>query len=404
MPSVTTTTDSVTETTTSSDSATTTDPVDVSTTTDIADATTTDPATTTTTEEPAPTETDDVPPPAGGAAVGGIATKGLLVQLTVPDNFEIPGAGANGAASPLPDVLVGAVPAIEQEAGTLSWFGAQFTVETNKFLIFDTFADDAGRAAHLSGSVAASVIAQAPNFVGGLSIDAFDIIAVKNAAATQASNVTLAVKAQFEAQPDKVADVQQFCTDSLALAEAEAGTINWLCGQWPGTNNFLILDSFIDEAARDAHLNGEIAKNLFALADDTLVADPTINKLNIVAASVKAGAAIEGPTAGTNATVPAPVAATNSVTDTAAFGLLVPFTSQPDTAAAVQTFVEGATGLAAAEPGTLQWFGAVAQNATAADFLVFDTFATAAARDAHLAGEIASGLLGQIGVLFLQSL
>ena len=68
-----------------------------------------------------------------------------------------------------------------------------------------------------------------------------------------------------------------------------------------------------------------------------------------------------------------------------------------NTAAAVQQFVTDATPLAAAEPGTLQWFGAQFENKTEQDFLIFDTFATEAARDAHLGGDVAAGLLSQIG-------
>lgn len=91
---------------------------------------------------------------------------------------------------------------------------------------------------------------------------------------------------------------------------------------------------------------------------------------------------------------------TPSLTNSATVGLLVPFTAREDTAESVKTFVQGATDLAAAEPGTLQWFGSAVQNVTTADFLVFDTFANAADRDAHLAGDVAAGLLAQIGTHF----
>ncbi|KZV87115.1 hypothetical protein EXIGLDRAFT_840226 [Exidia glandulosa HHB12029] len=317
-----------------------------------------------------------------GNGAGDTATKGLLVQFMVLDD------GTATAANNISTALTAAVPAIDDEAATLSWFGARVNNgnASDCFVVFDTFADDAGRAAHLGGAVAASLISQSPTFVNGLSIDPYDILAVK-ATDNGGSDVTLGLRILFTAQEDKISDVQQFCRDSLVLVQAEPGTVNWQCIQLPGTATFGILDSFPDQASRDAHLAGEVAKNLFAIVPTLLTGPPDVQQIDVIAATVKSAAPVS------------PASSTATITNSAKLGLLVPFTAQPDTAADVQSFVQGATPLAAAEPRTLQWFGASLQNITDNELIVFDTFATEEDREAHLGGQVAAGLLSQIGAL-----
>ena len=51
------------------------------------------------------------------------------------------------------DFLRSALPLVNAEAGTISWFAIQ--MGPSSFAIFDTFDDEAGRNAHLNGKVAA---------------------------------------------------------------------------------------------------------------------------------------------------------------------------------------------------------------------------------------------------------
>jgi quinol monooxygenase YgiN len=52
-----------------------------------------------------------------------------------------------------------AVPLVNAEAGTISWFAIQ--EGPSSFAIFDTFDDEAGRDAHLNGKVAAALMEKA---------------------------------------------------------------------------------------------------------------------------------------------------------------------------------------------------------------------------------------------------
>jgi quinol monooxygenase YgiN len=74
--------------------------------------------------------------------------------------------------------LHGGLPIVQGEPGTLLWFALRLGPST--FGIFDAFADEAGRQAHLSGQVAAALMAKAPDLLASPpSIEKVDILASK---------------------------------------------------------------------------------------------------------------------------------------------------------------------------------------------------------------------------------
>lgn len=92
----------------------------------------------------------------------------------------------------------------------------------------------------------------------------------------------LALLARVEAKPGKEQQVADFLKSALPLAQAEPGTIRWYAWQL-SPSTFGIFDTFADEAGRDAHLGGEIAKALMAHADELLAAPPVIEKVDLLA-------------------------------------------------------------------------------------------------------------------------
>ena len=62
--------------------------------------------------------------------------------------------------------LVSGLPIVNEEPATTAWFGIRLGPST--FGIFDAFPDEAGRQAHLSGKVAAALMAKAGGAVGEL--------------------------------------------------------------------------------------------------------------------------------------------------------------------------------------------------------------------------------------------
>jgi quinol monooxygenase YgiN len=74
--------------------------------------------------------------------------------------------------------LKSALPLANQEAGTTVWFALKLGPST--FGIFDAFADEAGRAAHLSGPIAAALMANAAELLSEPPIiEKVDVLAAK---------------------------------------------------------------------------------------------------------------------------------------------------------------------------------------------------------------------------------
>jgi quinol monooxygenase YgiN len=92
----------------------------------------------------------------------------------------------------------------------------------------------------------------------------------------------VAIWAQLEAKPGKEKELEDFLKSAQPLAEREPGTVTWYAIKM-GPGKFGIFDTFNDENGRNAHLNGEIAKALFAKADELLASAPKIDKPEILA-------------------------------------------------------------------------------------------------------------------------
>jgi quinol monooxygenase YgiN len=91
----------------------------------------------------------------------------------------------------------------------------------------------------------------------------------------------VAILALLTAKAGKEKEVEEFLKSAQALAVREPGTTTWYALKL-GDNRFAIFDTFKDEAGRDAHLTGEIAKALFARAEELLSTAPMIEKLEII--------------------------------------------------------------------------------------------------------------------------
>ncbi len=98
----------------------------------------------------------------------------------------------------------------------------------------------------------------------------------------------LAIWAQLESKPGKEKEVEEFLKSAQSLAEREPGTVSWYAIKM-GPGKYGIFDTFADENGRNAHLNGEIAKALFAKAKDLLASPPKIDKPEILAAKTGRG-------------------------------------------------------------------------------------------------------------------
>ena len=92
----------------------------------------------------------------------------------------VPLQAKSGKEEDVASFLRSAVPLVNAEPGTVSWFAIQ--ERASRFAIFDTFDDEAGREAHLSGKVAAALMEKVKAgdlFEGTPEIYKLDILADK---------------------------------------------------------------------------------------------------------------------------------------------------------------------------------------------------------------------------------
>ena len=112
----------------------------------------------------------------GGAYVGGmnqstgkhIVNVGLLARIVAKPGKE----------SEVEALLTGALALAQDEQATTVWFALKLSA--SEFGIFDAFADDSGRQAHLKGRIAAALMGKADELLAEPPrIDNVDILAAK---------------------------------------------------------------------------------------------------------------------------------------------------------------------------------------------------------------------------------
>ncbi|HTD02182.1 antibiotic biosynthesis monooxygenase [Undibacterium sp.] len=83
-----------------------------------------------------------------------------------------------GKEAEVASFLESALPLANQEAGTVVWFALRMGPST--FGIFDAFPNEAGRAAHLSGPIAAALMAKATELLSQAPvIEQVEVLAAK---------------------------------------------------------------------------------------------------------------------------------------------------------------------------------------------------------------------------------
>jgi quinol monooxygenase YgiN len=93
---------------------------------------------------------------------------------------------------------------------------------------------------------------------------------------------TRAILALLEAKPGKEKELEEFLKSAQPLAAAEPATTTWYAVKL-GPARFGIFDTFPDDAGRQAHLSGPIAKALMAKAGELLAKPPQLEMLEILA-------------------------------------------------------------------------------------------------------------------------
>ena len=97
--------------------------------------------------------------------------------------------------------------------------------------------------------------------------------------------VALGLFARLEAKPGKEEELAAFLRQGLKMAQQEGTTPVWFAVRF-GRSTFAIFDAFGDEAGRQTHLTGPIAKALLEHAPQLLTAAPAIERLEVLGAKL----------------------------------------------------------------------------------------------------------------------
>lgn len=93
--------------------------------------------------------------------------------------------------------------------------------------------------------------------------------------------VTVGLLARVEAKPGKEQAVADFLSGAQSIVEGEPATTAWFAVRF-SESSFGIFDVFPDEDGRQAHLNGQVAAQLMANADELLSAPPSIEPVDLL--------------------------------------------------------------------------------------------------------------------------
>jgi quinol monooxygenase YgiN len=97
--------------------------------------------------------------------------------------------------------------------------------------------------------------------------------------------VTVALFVRLEAKAGKENEVARFLEAGLALANQETATPVWFALRL-GPTTFGVFDAFANEAGRQAHLGGPIAKALMAQASELFSKPPAIEPIEVLGAKL----------------------------------------------------------------------------------------------------------------------
>lgn len=180
---------------------------------------------------------------------------------------------------------------------------------------------------------------------------------------------------RLEVKSGRDAEVEEFLLSALPLVRQEAATTAWFAVRF-GRSEYGIFDAFPDDAGREAHLSGPVAKALMEQADALFAEPPRIQKLDVLADKLPA-------------TIP-------NEPDTK--GLLLTFEAKEGHAQEVEQFLRDARPLVEEEPETIAWFAIRTDDGK---YGIFDVFPDNGGRFKHLIGhvprELAKSALSLLG-------
>jgi quinol monooxygenase YgiN len=206
-----------------------------------------------------------------------MSSRGLLVRMHAK----------HGKDAAVEEFLHSALPLVQDEPSTEAWFAVRFG--RGEYGIFDVFADDAARDAHLAGPVAAALKQRASElFEGEPRIQKVEVLADKLPVVSTYPD-TKGLLLTFKAKPGHERDVEQFFRSAHEFVQNEPSTTAWFAMR-TDANEYGIFDVFPSNAERFVHLVGRIPRELAKQAFTLMGSMPEVEMLNVQAEKIGADA------------------------------------------------------------------------------------------------------------------
>jgi quinol monooxygenase YgiN len=210
-------------------------------------------------------------PPVQAPKLSSAVTQSLLIRLETKV----------GAEQTIEDLLIKSQSDIQSESETKQAFA--FKMDSNHFAVFHSFASEVELNTHKDKSFAAKLANAKDSFAKTPTMEQAEILLAKTPKAGRKVLVKKALIVVLEAKSGKEMDVETFLKNALPMVNKEAKTIHWYAIKL-SANTYGIIDTFPDDAGRDAHLKGKVAEALKSHTDELLQKAAVIEKVDIIAA------------------------------------------------------------------------------------------------------------------------
>src|SRR3979409_1077716 len=101
--------------------------------------------------------------------------------------------------------------------------------------------------------------------------------------------ITRALFGRLEAKTGREQEVENLLRSALDIVDTEDGTPLWFALRF-GPSTFGIFDAFPQQDAREAHLSSPVSARLMEQAPELLAHEPTIERIDVLAAKVDVAA------------------------------------------------------------------------------------------------------------------
>lgn len=175
--------------------------------------------------------------------------------------------------------LKSALPLVEEEIGTRSWFAVRFG--RGEYGIFDTFLDDSAYEEHLHGPVAMALQQSNELFEGSPRLQKIEVLADK-LPVTPTPRDTRGLLLTFKAKVGHELEVEQFLREARPMVMEEPNTTAWFAIRTE-EGDYGIFDVFPDNGARFIHLMGHVPRELAKQSMTLLGSVPELHMVTVQA-------------------------------------------------------------------------------------------------------------------------